>query len=93
MKCTECKDYKECHKKYDLRRKRVKCSKAKGIYVPTNADRIRAMTDEELAGFLNKCEARGYQDSSIARDASDHCIDMLDWLQQPCGGADHVQNT
>ena len=90
MKCVECPDYKDCRRKNDLRRKRGKCAKSKDNYVPTNADRIRAMTDEELAEFLDKCEARGYQDSSIARDASDHCIDMLDWLKQPCGGADHA---
>ena len=49
----------------------------------TNADRIRAMSDEELAKFLNWCEAMGYEDSSIAIDSSGHCMNMLEWLQQP----------
>ena len=49
----------------------------------TNADRIRRMTDEELAEFIEKCEAAGYNDSSIARDKNDKLMDMLDWLQQP----------
>lgn len=57
----------------------------------TNADRIRAMSDEELAEFLDTCEARGYQDSSIARDSSGHCIAMLEWLQQPAEEVDHEQ--
>ena len=49
----------------------------------TNAERILSMNDEELSDFLDKCEARGYQDSSIARDSSGHCIDMIEWLKQP----------
>ena len=48
----------------------------------TNADRIRAMSDEELADFLDKCEAMGYQDSSISRDKAGNCMNMLDWLRQ-----------
>jgi hypothetical protein len=55
----------------------------------TNADRIRAMSDEELAEFLDTCEARGYQDSSIARDSSGHLIAMLEWLQQPAEEVHH----
>ena len=49
----------------------------------TNADRIRSMSDEELAEFIDKCEAAGYNDSSIARDENDQLMDMLDWLQKP----------
>lgn len=49
----------------------------------TNADRIRAMSDEELAKFLNKCEGLGYADSGIAKDKNGCNINMLDWLQQP----------
>ena len=43
----------------------------------TNADRIRAMTDEELAGFLHKV---GYDHRWGLKEYA------LDWLQQPCGG-------
>ena len=53
------------------------------IPAPTKADRIRSMSDEELAKFLNWCEAMGYEDSSIATDSSGHCMDMLEWLKQP----------
>ena len=48
----------------------------------TNADIIRRMSDEELAEFIDKCEAYGYNDSSIARDGNDKLMSMLDWLQQ-----------
>lgn len=49
----------------------------------TNADRIRAMDDEELAEFIEKCEAAGYEDSSIAWRESGGTMDTLDWLKQP----------
>lgn len=49
----------------------------------TNADRIRAMSDEELAAFIDKCEGCGYLDSSIAVDEHGHLMEMIDWLQQP----------
>nr|WP_300183098.1 hypothetical protein [uncultured Agathobaculum sp.] len=49
----------------------------------TNADRIRRMTDEELAEFIDKCEVAGYNDSSIARDKNNELMNMLDWLKQP----------
>ena len=49
----------------------------------TNADRIRAMSDEELAEFIDKCEAAGYDDSSIAWRESGEYMDTLDWLRQP----------
>ena len=52
----------------------------------TNATRIRAMADEELAKFLDFCESMGYKDSSIATDSDGHCVDMLAWLQQPFDG-------
>ena len=54
--------------------------------INTNADKIRAMSDEELAKFLNWCEAMGYEDSSIATDSGGHCMDMLEWLKQPPKG-------
>ena len=51
--------------------------------IRTNADKIRSMSDEELAKFLDMCESMGYEDSSIATDSSGHCMDMLEWLKQP----------
>ena len=50
----------------------------------TNADKIRSMTDDELADFLDKCEGKGYQDSSITPINEDgYHMDMLDWLKRP----------
>ena len=43
----------------------------------TNADRIRAMSDEELAMLLYEI---GYDGGWGALEGT------LDWLQQPCGG-------
>ena len=60
------------------------CCGAGVQFVPsTNADRVRSMSDEELAKFLDMCESRGYEDSSIATDSGGYCMDMLEWLQQP----------
>lgn len=50
----------------------------------TNADKIRIMTDEELAEFLERCEGEGYQDSSITPVMENgYHMDMLEWLKQP----------
>lgn len=76
-----------------------KQSKAKDNYVLTNADRIRAMTDEELAEVLavltkNDVCMNPYLMGCDGCPFSNFCADCvegseLDWLQQPCGGADH----
>ena len=42
----------------------------------TNADKIRNMSDEKLAKFLEEVENLGYVDDSIAED-----LDMLEWLR------------
>lgn len=55
----------------------------------TNADRIRAMSDEELAVFINKCEGCGYLDSSVAVDEYGRLMEMIDWLRQPAKGGYH----
>ena len=53
----------------------------------TNADRIRAMTDEELARFLvdisNDCTSR-CECCAYTRRCTDKCIGgVRDWLRQP----------
>ena len=55
---------------------------------PTNADRIRAMSDEELAKFLcnfRSCDSYGYPCSGCK--AESYCRvghnGMEDWLQMP----------
>lgn len=57
----------------------------------TNADRIRAMSDEELAMFLcdfRSCDADEYICEGCK--AEKYCraghAGTIDWLQQPCGG-------
>ena len=50
----------------------------------TNADRIRAMSDEELAKFMRKpfCDKRTDEECKISYcGVCDQCI--LDWLRQP----------
>ena len=42
----------------------------------TNADRIRSMSDEELAEFLTHAETLGYNDSSLSGN-----LEMIEWLQ------------
>ena len=54
---------------------------AKGYEPKTNADRIRNMSDEELAKFLELTEACGYNDGSITDFKNGHYMDMLEWLQ------------
>lgn len=53
--------------------------------VQTNGDRIRAMSDEELADFLNTvnvCDTRTNEECRIMFCAS--CRDcVLDWIRQP----------
>ena len=58
--------------------------------VRTNADRIRAMSDEELAKALYRMQkevcthiaiAAGFSPEEL--DFADEAPDILDWLQQP----------
>ena len=56
----------------------------------TNADRIRAMSDEELAEFIDRCEMN---DIDYAKTFCDLCNGQyecgqcrLDWLRQPAEG-------
>ena len=59
----------------------------------TNADRIRSMTDEELAWelMLWRCEAvaRRHGISSVYPDTQKT---ILEWLQQPAGEEDKHEN-
>lgn len=47
----------------------------------TNGDRIRSMSNEELAEFLNNVEGAGYFDDTIALDQNGKRMDMLAWLK------------
>lgn len=56
----------------------------------TNADRIREMSDEELAEFIDRCEmgdidyAKTFCDLCNGQYECDQC--RLDWLKQPAEG-------
>jgi hypothetical protein len=85
MKCTECPEYNDCSKKYNLTIKRKRCPKAKEENVVTNADRIRAMSDEELAEdycktLLKVMHYFGIKNTGILEDA---VRARLEWLKQP----------
>ena len=56
----------------------IACKGTGAILVPeTNADRIRRMSDEELADWaINKAP-------SIGKNYTDSRLGLLDWLQQP----------
>lgn len=93
MKCKQCKYVKVCMAQADMLGQvfDVNYDGEHGCtdFTPfTNADRIRAMSDEELAEFLNECEGKGYLDSSIALDGYGRCVDMLDWLKEPAKEVD-----
>lgn len=69
------------------------------VEVPmTNADRIRAMSDEELAEWLMGDEIRSIIDKPVwcgsDCEADNGCPHekkcCVNWLQQPEGGADHA---
>lgn len=54
----------------------VPCSLKDELPKQTNADRIRAMSDEELAEFLVDVETHGYHDQSVSGT-----LEMIEWLQ------------
>lgn len=56
-------------------------NKSKEEKKQTNADRIRAMTDEELAEFLISAETHGYHDQSVSGT-----LEMFEWLQSEVEG-------
>lgn len=66
----------------------MECPHGVKAHKPTNADRIRAMSNEELSKFLcefRSCDSDGYPCSGCK--AERYCYaghtGMEDWLQQP----------
>ena len=80
MKCRECPDYTKCVKESNLAIKRKNCPKAKTEKVKTNADRIRAMSDEEMATDLLDMFEEICEDGVPCKEW------MLGWLKQPAEG-------
>lgn len=54
----------------------------------TNADRIRSMSDEELAKFIERSDCPPY-DGTCDKDNITCSKCWLDWLQSPTDGGDH----
>ena len=104
--CTECNGSGEAmyyvetvsdENTVTLRQRKGNCRTCNGSgkKLLTNADRIRAMSDEELAMFL--CNFRSYNaDVYICEGckAEQHChaghTGTIDWLQQPAEEANNV---
>lgn len=66
--------------------------------VLTNADRIRAMSDEELADWIARTQVGAIKDAMnflrLPCDATDEVVELgktkaLEWLQQPAEEVDH----
>lgn len=75
-KCKSCNFENICTMPDFVRNNLKNCK----VYEPkkkqTNADKIRAMNDEELAEFLVDVETHGYHDQSVSGT-----LEMIDWLQ------------
>ena len=85
--CWECINFDECHYSGFLTGRLTSCPDYKQK-PKTNADRLRAMTDEELCDFLSQ-----YKFCDICEEGCDNCTyhgdcdkRLLDWLQQPAEG-------
>lgn len=56
----------------------------------TNADRIRAMTDDELHELLHEIYNAGAENAVayVCGQRAFNCEWTMKWLQQPCGGGE-----
>ena len=54
----------------------------------TNADRIRAMTDEELAEFIKHIKVRAAFCKAVKNNDAFEELCSAEWLQQPAGEED-----
>ena len=79
--CDRCKEYARCALNYDG----DNCRRIRTVE-PTNADRIRSMSDEELAKQFNdvrtsfKCVICGDGKRCFGFDECEDC--WLDWMKQ-----------
>lgn len=93
--CKDCPVYEKCEVTY----RSSACEALRASYevhsdpkVLTNADKIRSMTDEELAVFLDEfsgrcvdCEELGPDNDCPIHRGGVFCqpCDIMDWLKQP----------
>lgn len=97
--CDNCKKHDDCSSGSGLA---WPC----GVYVPkaiTNADRLRAMTDEELAEFVCSNSINTMCDiicggwcnavATLKKSADEMCKEIvIKWLQRPAEGGDEGTN-
>ena len=61
------------------------------IPVPTNADRIRAMRDEELVEFIKNIKVRAALCKAVKNNDAFEELCSAEWLKQPAEEDDHEQ--
>ena len=62
----------------------------KNVGKMTNADRIRAMNDEELAEFIKHIKVRAAFCKAVKDNDAFEALCSAEWLQQPAEVADHA---
>lgn len=81
--CKECKNYNICEIRKMVEGKLKRCQSFEQKKPQTNADRIRAMSDEELAKFIDKlssCSCCGFDKNECKKSV--HCRDgIMQWLK------------
>ena len=60
-----------------------KCTKCRAFREPTNADRIRAMSDEELVEFIKNIKVRAAFCKAVKDNDAFEALCSAEWLQQP----------
>ena len=83
--CDRCEEYARCCLNYDGEN----CRRSRTVE-PTNADRIRSMTDEELAAWLERIRlccttyscGRNCPFAKVCYSSAAAPKEMLDWLKQ-----------
>ena len=62
----------------------------KNVGKMTNADRIRAMSDEELVEFIKNIKVRAALCKAVKNNDAFEKLCSAEWLQQPAEEADYV---
>ena len=83
--------YNRCKECYNMKcvfvtgeREDINTSECADFRPMTNADRIRVMTDEELAAYMGDVQTWGGCPNHGARNCKENCADCwLDWLKSP----------
>ena len=67
----------------DLAISALREQEGKDTYVPTNADRIRAMSDEELAEFIKHIKVRAVFCKAVKDNNAFEKLCSAEWLRMP----------